>query len=66
MHRDDQRRLHRRQHVHDAVEIERVEAVDRRHDHVGMADLVELLLGQRMVQVAQMNDAQIGDLENKD
>ena len=34
--------------------------------HVDAADLVELLLGQRVMQMAEMGDAQIGDLEDED
>jgi len=66
VHRDDQRRLERGQHFHHAVEIKRITAVDGRHDHVHAADLVKLLLRQRMMQMSEMRDAQIGNLEDKD
>ena len=41
-------------------------AVDRHHQHVDAAELVEMLLGQPVVQVAQMGDAEIGDGEDED
>ncbi len=66
MHRDHQRRLQRMQHLDHAVEIERKIAVHRHHHHVDAADFVELLLRQRVVQMAEMGDAQIGHLEDED
>ena len=66
MHRDDDLRFQRGENFHHAIEIERVVAVDRRHHHVDAADLVELLLGERVMQMAEMGDAQVRDLEHED
>ena len=49
VHRDRQRRLERVQHLDHAVEIEGVTAVDRRQHHIDAADVVELLLDERVV-----------------
>ena len=66
VHRNDQRRLERGEHLHHAVEVERETAVDRRHHHVEPADVVKLLLREGVMQMAEMGDAQVGDLENED
>ena len=66
MHRDHQRRIERGEHLDHAFKIERVAAIDRHQHNIDPADLVELLLGQRVMQVAEMRDAQIGDLEDED
>ena len=66
MHRDDQRRLQRSEHLHHAVEVEGVIAVDRRHDHVDAPNLVELLLRERVMKMPEMSDAHIRDLEDED
>ena len=66
VHRDHQRRLERLQHLDHAVGVERHRAVDRHEHGIEAADLVELLLVERVVQMAEMADAQIGDLEDED
>ena len=66
VHRDHQRRLQRGQHLDHAFEVERRAAVDRHQHDVDAADLVELLLRQRVMQMAEMRDAQVRDLEDED
>ena len=66
MHRDHQRRLQRGQHLDHAFEVERRAAVDRHQHDIDAADLVELLLVERVMQMAEMRDAQVRDLEDED
>jgi len=66
MHRDHQRRFQRDQHLDHAFEIERVGAVDRHQHDIDAADLVQLLLRQRVMQVAEMRDAQVRHLVDED
>ena len=65
MHWNQKRRFERLHHLEHAVDIERIGAVDRNHHHIDAADLVELLLVQRVMQMAEMRDAEIGHLENE-
>ncbi len=65
MHGDYLRRLERLEHFHHSFEIKGVAAVDRDEHNVDAADLVELLLGERVVKMAEMGDAQIRHLENE-
>src|SRR6516165_8353600 len=65
MHGDYLRRLERLEHFDHSFEIKGIAAVDRDKHNVDAADLVELLLGERMMKVTEMGDAQICQLENK-
>jgi hypothetical protein len=40
--------------------------VHRHHHDIDAADLIELLLRERVVQMAEMRDAQTGDFEDED
>ena len=66
VHRDDQRRVDLAEHRDHVVDIERVAAVDRDEHHVDPAQRVEVVLGQRVVEVAEMGDAEARHLENED
>ena len=66
VHRQDQPGAQGFQHLHHAGHVHGVAAVDRHHHHVELADLGDLLVGQRVVQVAQVADAHAGDLEDED
>ena len=66
VHRDDQRRLERCSTSIMPSRSSVIVAVDRRHHDVDAADLVELLLRQRVMQMPEMGDAHIGDLEDED
>ena len=41
-------------------------AIDRHEQHIDTANLVELLLTQRVMQMAEMGDAHVRGLENED
>src|SRR5512135_3137391 len=58
MHRNHQRRLERMQDVDHAIEVNRVRAIDRHQHDIDATDLVELLLRERVMQMAEMSDAQ--------
>ena len=65
MHGYHLRRLERLQDLDHPLEIEGVAAVDRYEHNVNPPDLVELLLGQSVVQVAEMGDAHVSELEDE-
>ena len=66
MHGNHQRRLQRREHLDHAFEIKRQVAIDRHHYRVDAADIVELLLIERVMQMPEMGDTHICHLENED
>ena len=66
VHGQDQSRPQRLHHLHRAGDIHGVAAVDRHHHDVELADLGDLLVGQRVMQVAEMADAHAGQLEDED
>src|SRR6476659_7480352 len=65
VHRNHQRCLERVQHLNHPVEIERVGPVARHQHDIDPADLVELRLRQRVMEMAEMRDTQITDLEDE-
>ena len=66
VHRDDELRPDLAQHLDHLLLVQRIGAVDRHHHDIDRAEFGKMRLCQRVVQVAQMRDAQIGHLENKD
>jgi hypothetical protein len=65
MHGDHQRRLHLLDRLDHVGLAERRGAVDRRQQYVDLAERRQVPGGERVMQMAQMGDAEVGDLENE-
>ena len=66
VHRNDDFRPDLAQDFNHVVLVECPGAVDRHHDDVDRPEFGEVGLRQRVMQMAEMGDAQISDLEDKD
>jgi hypothetical protein len=66
VHRQHEARAQRLQHLDHSVGVERIAAVDRHQHHVDAAKLSEMLGRERVMQVTQVGDAEIGCFEHKD
>ncbi len=66
MHGDHQRRMDRRDHLHHVGLAQGEGAVDRRQQHVDLAERRQMLRRQRVMEMAEMGDAEIAGGEDED